>query len=506
LTKAARAPAILSLCSIIFFASLILIVYFFFDNTYALAPELQYNKSLNTITDEGNPASAISGPTIFDPDLKVETVFRGIKFPTSMAFLGPNDILVLEKNEGKVQRIINGNMLSEPLLDVDVDNRGERGMLGIAVSKGDPKHAYVFLFYTEALEEYHNYCHSFTTPVDGPCVKGSRIDPLGNRVYRYELASGSGYELVNDYKLTLVNPKLLLDLPINPGVGKIGGVTVIGPDSNVYLVIGDIRIKDTKQDEPRFDGRSGILRVTGDGQSVNGGEKGPGNIIGEEHPLDKYFAYGIRNSFGMDFDPISGNLWDTENGLANGDEINLVEPGFNSGWPEVQGLASIENSFREYDLQDFGGRGKYSDPEFVWNETVAVTSLKFLDSDKLGKEYDNDMFVGDFKYGNLYHFNLNNSRTELSLEEPLNDRTADNTSELKNIILGEGFGGIVDIEVGPEGYLYLLSIEKVQGGGNPCRPERFSPTCVSYSSPIEGTIFRVLPATDISKVKGKNGE
>ena len=53
--------------------------------------------------------------------------------------------------------------------------------------------------------------------------------------------------------------------------------------------------------------------------------------------MPKYYAYGIRNSFGMDFDPVTGNLWDTENGPSYGDEINLVEPGFNSGWQVVQG-------------------------------------------------------------------------------------------------------------------------------------------------------------------------
>ena len=86
-------------------------------------------------------------------------------------------------------------------------------------------------------------------------------------------------------------------------------------------------------------------------------------------PLRIYYAYGIRNSFGIDFDPVSGNLWDTENGPGNGDEINLVLPGFNSGWQQVQGLASMEDSFSESELQNFEGKGHYSDPELVWINT-----------------------------------------------------------------------------------------------------------------------------------------
>src|SRR5919198_2111861 len=88
-------------------------------------------------------ASQSSGdkPTINDPSLKVDTIFSGVNFPTSMAFLAPNDILVLEKNNGTVQRIENGKILNEPLLKVSVANKGERGMLGIATAKNSSLHA-----------------------------------------------------------------------------------------------------------------------------------------------------------------------------------------------------------------------------------------------------------------------------------------------------------------------------------------------------------------------------
>ena len=82
-------------------------------------------------------------------------------------------------------------------------------------------------------------------------------------------------------------------------------------------------------------GRAGILRVTQDGRPVGHG------ILGPDDPLNKYYAYGIRNSFGIDFDPLTGNLWDTENGPDYGDEINLVRPGFNSGWKVVQRGAGV---------------------------------------------------------------------------------------------------------------------------------------------------------------------
>src|ERR1043165_7128932 len=90
-------------------------------------------------------------PTINDPNLKVDTIFRGLNFPTSMAFLACNDILVLEKNNGTVQRIVNGKILAEPVLNVSVANKGERGMLGIATAKNSTRNqTYIFVYYTQS--------------------------------------------------------------------------------------------------------------------------------------------------------------------------------------------------------------------------------------------------------------------------------------------------------------------------------------------------------------------
>src|SRR5215216_7099516 len=251
---------------------------------------------------------------IKDPSLKVELVSEGLELPTSIASLGPDDILVLEKDKGTVQRIINGKMLPEPLLDVNVANKSERGMLGIAVTNngtGPNSNIYVFVYFTESVQDGNDDC-----PKNNFCNPGN--DPLGNRLYRYEL--------VND---KLVNPVLLLDLPATSGPAHNGGAITIGPDNNVYLPIGELREEDI-QKVSSADGRGGILRVTQTGEVVLGG--GGQGILGNTYPLNLYYAYGIRNSFGIDFDPVTGKLWDTENGPGFGDEINLVEPGFNSGW------------------------------------------------------------------------------------------------------------------------------------------------------------------------------
>jgi aldose sugar dehydrogenase len=389
-----------------------------------------------------------SSPVLKDPNLRAETIVSGLEFPTGMAFLGQNDVLVIEKDTGKVKRIIDGEVLKEPLLDVNVANEVERGLLGIAVSKRNIATAnltYVFLLYTES---------------EG---KNDGGDPVGNHLYRYELIGNK-----------LVNPKLLLDLPYRPGPAHNGGVISIGPDDNVYVIVGNLYSPVFNQggennlvqnviDGKEPDGRGGIIRVTQDGQPVGG--KG---ILGDEHPLDMYYAYGIRNSFGIGFDPVTGNLWDTENGGR--DEINLVGPGFNSGWTKVSGMSFLESSFDENDLADFEGKGKYSDPELDLGKHTAPTAITFLPSDTLGKQYQNQLFIGTTG-GIIFDFRLNEDRTGLVLTGSLEDKVSNDIEDLEDATFAEVFETITDLEVGPDGYLYGTSYAK------------------------NGTVFRIVPST-----------
>jgi len=178
-----------------------------------------------------------------------------------------------------------------------------------------------------------------------------------------------------------------------------------------------------------------------------------------------YYAYGIRNSFGIDWDPVTGNLWDTENGPHYGDEVNMIELGFNSGWVSVQGIwepnldEKGQLNLNPKNLVDFGGKGRYSPPELIWIPPVAPTAIKFLNSDKLGSQYKNDLFVADANTGSIYHFDLNYNRTGLNLQGVLKDKIANNIEESKDVIFAKGFGRITDLKIAPDGYMYVLSSE-----------------------------------------------
>lgn len=402
--------------------------------------------SLSLILTTASASNDNGKPTIVDTNLKVERVFSGLDFPTTMTFIGPNDILVLEKETGTVQRITDGKLSDEPMLDANVSYMKERGMLGIAIpeNQSDGEHRYVFLYYTKSQTDDDDN-------IDHP------IYNVSNYLYRYEL--------VNNTKLS--NPKLLLTTPAAAEPFHVGGKILIGPENNVYVTMGDqtkfnITQAQNIRNGPSPDKTGGILRITQNGHPVEE------NVLGNEYPLNLYYAYGIRNSFGIDFDPVTGKLWDTENGPYYGDEINLVEPGFNSGWSKVQGIwtpsadLKIGDTLIDYkNLEDFGGKGKYSAPEFVWKKPACPAPIKFLDSGAYGKQYENDLFVGT-TLGKLYHFDLNKNRTELVLKNTLQDKIADTNTddELAQIEFGERFGEITDMQVGPhDKLLYILSLD-----------------------------------------------
>ena len=95
----------------------------------------------------------------------------------------------------------------------------------------------------------------------------------------------------------------------------------------------------------------------------------------------------------------------------------------------------------------------------MWSEPVGPTAIKFLDSDKLGKRYKNDLFVSDINLGNIYHFDLGENRDGLAVTGPLSDKISNNSAENNDIMFGDEFGGVTDLKVGPDdGYLYVLSL------------------------------------------------
>lgn len=400
-------------------------------------------------------------PFIREPKMDIQLVVgEGLSSPTSMAFIDENNILVLEKNSGNVMLVTDGVLKADPVLHLEVDNTTLtccRGLLGIETLPEGGGSTYVFLYVTESIS------------------KGETDDneqEIRNRVYRYQWNNQS-----------LVNPKMLLDLPAEPGPNHPGGKLKFGLDGHLFTVIGDLNnngiLQNFKDGSPP-DASSVILRVN----ATNGAGAQNNPFINvtqysSTSQIEKYYAYGIRNSFGLAIDPVTGTLWEAENGDEDYDEINVVEPGFNSGWEQLMGPMS-ESDRDTTDLVSIPG-SHYSNPVLNFAPSLGLTDIEFLNSSLFGDRYKNNIFVGDINHGNLYFLELNGTRDGLKFDPStqlgLLDLIADE-DELNGIVLGTGFAGITDIETGPDGYLYVLTFDQESDG--------------------DGKIYRISPAAMMS--------
>lgn len=473
-----------------------------------------------------------AGPSLVDSNLRLRTVVTDLSLPTSVAFVGTNDLLVLEKDSGRVLRVTNG-IVQGTALDLSVNNFSERGLLGIALHPNFPTVPHVYLYWT---------CRSATaldadpfSPEETECSDSTmtglpdtgnvlEVPLLGNRVDRFVW---NGSTLTFDRRLATLLAFQNDGAPTPPGQGDDatgphgqqpargnhdGGVLAFGPDRKLYVFVGDLGRRGQLQNLPfgptpptpddQFGGPAPdaahftgvVLRLNDDGSVPVDNP-----FFGLGGNLQMIYAYGIRNGFGMAFDPLSGNLWDQENGEDAFDELNMIERGMNSGWVQITGplarigeYKQIETTSLHHDdfpnLQQFRwGPEKiadtpqqalsrmfvlpgssYSDPEFSWKHVLAPSAIGFVSGRGLGPQFEGDLFVGfstlDTLGGPLFRFNLTGNRRKIGVDDPrLEDRVADNLTfhdmtESESLLIGRDFGVVTDIETGPNGSLFVVSL------------------------------------------------
>jgi glucose/arabinose dehydrogenase len=491
---------------------------------------------------------APGGPSLVDRRLKLDTVVDGLITPIGVAFLGSNDVLVIEKNTGKVLRVVDG-AVTATVLDLSVNNFSERGLLGIALHPDFPADPGVYLYWTcrsaaaqdgDPFRPEEQRCsdeHLTDLPDSDDVLQ---VPLLGNRVDRFTW-DGSALRYENNLEMLLAFQNDGAPEPAGQGDSAggphgqqpargnhDGGVITFGRDGKLYVIVGDLGRRGALQNLPcgptattcpgaitpddQFGGPqpddahfSGIiLRLNADGTTPTdnpfyavgasmGGEVGAN--------IQRTFAYGIRNSFGMAVDPRSGSLWQQENGEDAFDELNRVQAGMNSGWIQIAGpvarvtqYKAIETTSLHHDdfpnLQQFRwgperiadspaeARSRlfqlpgshYSDPEFSWKFVLAPAAIGFQEGQGIGRQYDGDLFVGfsttDTLGGPLFHFNLTGNRRAIATDDPrLADRVADNLTfhemtESESLLFGTDFGIVTDIETGPNGKLFLVSLDQ----------------------------------------------
>jgi aldose sugar dehydrogenase len=480
--------------------------------------------------------AAQAGPTIVDPSLAVSTSVSGLDLPTSIAFLGPNDLLVLEKNTGKVKRIAGG--VQSTVLDLGVNNFSERGLLGIALHPTFPADRGVYLFWScrsrrpprDAFVPDERRC-SDRTMFAADSADVLEVPLLGNRVDRFVW---DGAKLRFDRNLIMLRSFQNDAAPTPPGQGDSaqpargnhdGGVIEFGSDGKLYVLFGDVGRRGQLQNLPSGPTPTGlgptvpddqfggpepddahlagvILRLNPDGSTPRDNPFfAAGSAMGGEVGANvrRIFSYGLRNSFGMAVDPVSGSLWNQENGEDAYDELNRVEPGENSGWIQIAGPVSRIDEYKEIEttslhhedfpnLQQFRWGPEniadspeealsrlfalpgshYSDPEFSWKHVLAPAAIGFVRGNGLGPQFAGDLFVGfavpEPLGGPLFRLNLTGNRRAIAVDDPaLEDRVADNVTfhdmtESESLLIGTDFGVVTDIETGPNGHLFVVSL------------------------------------------------
>ena len=340
---------------------------------------------------------------IKDSNLIVEEYVSGLNLPVMIDFIDDDDgvhMLVIEKDEGTVKIIKDGILISEPILQLEVSHTSEEGLIGILVQNND-----VFVHHT-------------TRSVDD--------DTTSNWFTKY---TWDGEKLIEPVEL----------LSFHKGTGNHnGGVMIEDENGIVFGAIGDLgygKVLDMQQQKNFLSAENNYI----------------GSILSLNAPSEVY-AVGIRNTYGLDIDPVTGILWDTENGHRDFDEVNLVQKKFNSGWSKIQG--PIKDNQETPIINGY----EYSDPEFSWERPVAVTSIHFIQS-PLFPEYENSVLIGSFGGGILYKFELNENRDGFRFDDNnLKDLVLNKEDSPNEIIFGTGFAGITDIKEGPDGSIYIVTI------------------------------------------------
>lgn len=469
-----------------------------------------------------------SAQTMVDPALQVADVVAGLDQPIAMAFLGANDFFVTEKASGRVKRVTNG--VATTVLDLAVNSGSERGLLGIALHPDFPTNPGVYLYHTVS-----------TTGADSTVLAETTL--LGNHVSRFVW---DGSALTFDTTIvelrafqedlnTVTNPQNPFQNPAPlQRANHNGGVLRFGVDRRLYVIQGDNGrrgwlqnnfggpVPDDQFGGPIPDSAHGtgmILRLDPNGAPP---ADNPFYVVGEiveaflggpfgvdaGRRIKSLFAYGVRNSFGMTFDPYGPGLWTTENGGRAFDEINRVVPGFNGGWIQIMGPLSRLGDFRAIEVgvgigptgpvglqqlrwpADFISIHKsdarhrmltipgshYRDPEFSWKHVTPPAGLGFVHGNGLGCTYAGDLIVGSAVFrpvltppsvlanpGHLYRFRLNGGRNKFRFDDQLlKDKVADNLgrddwqTEQQEILFGTDFGIVTDIQTGPDGKLWLV--------------------------------------------------
>jgi glucose/arabinose dehydrogenase len=309
----------------------------------------------------------------------IRTIAQNLDVPWAIDIAVDNRIFFTEK-PGRLGMIhANGTLASEPVVNIHTEDIGEAGLMGLALH---PNFTQNHLMYV-----YHTYAEN---------------GGLYNKVL-----------MLTEKNNKIVNSKIILD-GIPASDSNNGGRIKFGPDGKLYVSTGDSETPELAQNTKSLAGK--LLRLNDDG------------TIPDDNPIPEspVYSYGHRDIQGFAWHPITKKLYASEHGPAGNDEVNIIEPGSNYGWPiEVCNHSTSSAPIR------------FETPEYCFNPEIAPSGLTIAASNKLG--YQNDILFTTLRGSHLHH---------IDLETRIQD----------NVLVG--YGRLSDIVEAHDGSLYVLTTNK----------------------------------------------
>ncbi|MGM0898095.1 MAG: PQQ-dependent sugar dehydrogenase [Bacillota bacterium] len=294
-----------------------------------------------------------------ETELDVEVVVDNLGVSWGMAEFEPNRLLVTQRDSAELLIAnLNENSVSDPIEGTpEVNNSGQGGLLDVAVAPDFDESRAVFMTFSQDVE-------------------GGTVTAVGKGVLSEDESSLEDFEVI--FQAT----------PAYEGDLHYGGRIIFDEEGNLFLTTGersDDPIRERAQDLDAYLGK--VIHITQDGEPVD-----TNPFIEDEDALDGIYSYGHRNIQGIDFNPETGDLWIVEFGPQAGDELNIIEPANNYGWPIVSyGIEYtgelINDGISEHEAQGF------VEPRYYWDPTSAPSGMAFYDNDAI-PEWENNLFIG----------------------------------------------------------------------------------------------------------------
>ena len=350
----------------------------------------------------GNPLALAAGPAAViasaEHRFTVETLAEGLEYPWGMAFLPDGRLLVTER-PGRLRVIADGVLAAAPLAGVPESAAvGQGGLLDVVLHPEFARNRYVYLSRAVA----------------------------GDDGYGTEVVRG----VLDGLRLTAVET-IFRALPKFPGGRHFGSRLLFLPDGTLLITLGDRGYDANGQDLGTHPGS--IIRVT------DAGKVPPDNpFVDRPGMRPEIYTYGNRNVQGITLDRASGRVWASEHGPQGGDEVNVIEPGTNYGWPVITYGRNYGTGTR---IGEGERRADVADPPLQWTPSISTSGLAFYDGAAFPR-WQGNLFAGSLKFQFLSRLSLDGRK--VVGEERL---------------LGGRYGRIRDVRQGPEGHLYLLTDE-----------------------------------------------